>query len=90
MANCYIITYDLKAVWGQDYTPVYETIKSYGTWAHINGSTWAIVTDENASQIRDKLLLLIQDEDSLFVIKSGKEAAWKNVRCKNEWLKNNL
>lgn len=90
MANCYIITYDLKKRGTQDYTPVYEAIKWYGTWAHINDSTWAVVTDENASQIRDKLVLLMEEDDSLFVLKSGKEAAWKNVVCKSEWLKNNL
>jgi hypothetical protein len=32
----------------------------------------------------------MEEDDSLFVLKSGKEAAWKNVVCKSEWLKNNL
>ncbi len=86
--NCYIITYDLKKV--REYTSLYNAIKSYSIWAHINDSTWAIVTDQKASRIRDFLVEHMDGDDSLFVVKSGLEAAWRNVECSNEWLKKNL
>ena len=89
--SCYIITYDLKkSKKKKDYKDLYEGIKSYGTWAHINESVWAVVTDKKAVEIRDFLKTKIEDGDSLFVVKSGGGAAWSKVICKNEWLKKNL
>lgn len=85
----YIISYDLKKP-GQNYEKLHEAIKSYGTWAKINESLWAVVTASTAVEIRDKLLAHIDSNDRLFVIKSGVEAAWRNSICKNEWLKERL
>ena len=85
---CYIISYDLRNQ--RDYQSLYEAIKEYGTWAKITESTWAIVTDESAVEIRNHLLNNIDDDDRLFVVKSGVEAAWRNVRCRDEWLKKRL
>ena len=87
--TCYVVTYDLKKP-GQNYEPLYTAIKSYGTWAHINESTWAVVTEQKAPEIRDFLKKFIDANDSLFVLRSGVEAAWMNPLCKNEWLKDNL
>lgn len=86
--KCYLISYNLKSE--RDYTSLYEAIKSYGVWAHILKSTWAIVTDQSAKEIREYLKNFIDQDDKIFVIKSGGEAAWKDVLCTNEWLKNNL
>lgn len=88
--NCYIITFDLKNSKYFDYTSLYDAIKNYQTWAHINESVWAIVTNEKVSDIRDYLKTKMDSHDSIFVVKSWTEAAWSNVICKNEWLKNNL
>ena len=85
---CYIISYDLRGA--RDYETLYEAIKSYGTWGHITESTWAVVTTKTAIQVRDHLSSVMDQDDRLFVVKSGVEAAWKNVMCKNEWLKENL
>lgn len=88
MNKCYIITYD--KVDGQ-YDELFIAIKSYGFWAKINKSTWAIVTASSASQIRDHLTtFLTNPNDRLFVLRSGTEAAWKNTECNPEWLKKNL
>ena len=86
--SCYIISYDLRKE--RDYPSLYEAIKSYGTWARITDSTWAIVTNKSAVKIRDHLLETIDEDDRLFVVKSGAEAAWHEVRCRNEWLKQRL
>lgn len=84
----YLISYDLKKV--RNYDELYEKIKSYSNWAHINESLWAIITTKSASEVRDELKRVMDKDDSVFVIKSGQEAAWSNVICKKEWLKNNL
>ena len=86
--NCYIITYDLR--FGGNYTTLHNAIKQYGTWAKITESTWAIVTNNTAEIVRDNLLSFMDNNDRLFVIKSGGEAAWMRVMCKNEWLQKNL
>lgn len=85
---CYIISYDLRAE--RDYEPLHEAIKSYGTWAHILESTWAVVASKSAVEVRDHLLDHLDDDDGLFVVKSGVEAAWRSVLCKSEWLKEHL
>jgi len=87
--TCYIISYDLLKP-GQNYQSLYGAIKSYTRWARINQSVWAVVTNNSAVQIRDHLLNHLDSNDRIFVIKSGVEAAWRNVKCKTEWLKENL
>ena len=52
----YIISYDLKAP-DKDYDKVTEYLKSFGTWWHHLGSTWVVVTDLTAAQLRDGLLV---------------------------------
>ncbi len=86
--TCYIISYDL--VNERDYEKLYAAIEAYGNWAKITESTWAIVTSESAKEVRDKLIGTIDGDDKLIVIKSGREAAWKNISCSNEWLQKNL
>ena len=86
--TCYIISYDL--IKERDYETLYEAIKSYGNWAHITESTWAIITDKSAKEVRDHLVESIDEDDKLIVVESGGEAAWRNASCNNEWLKKNL
>jgi len=82
---CYIISYDVQK--DVEYEKLYSLIKSYGTWAKINKSTWAVVTNKTAVEVRDDVLTVLSEGDSLFVIKSGSAAAWINVECRSEWLK---
>lgn len=85
----YIVTYDLRAP-NRNYEALYEAIKEYRTWAHINESVWAVVTEQSAVVVRDYLMQFMDQNDSIFVVKSGAEAAWRGVLCKNEWLKEHL
>lgn len=86
---CYLVSYDLRAP-GQNYEALYAAIKSYGYWARINESFWAVVTPQSAKQIRDYLLSFMDQNDRIFVVKSGQESAWHNAICKNEWLQENI
>ena len=87
--STYIISYDLRSP-NPDYEGLHEAIKAYGTWAHITQSLWAVETSESAVEVRDYLTTFIEPGDRLFVLRSGSEAAWRNVMCNNEWLKRNL
>lgn len=86
---CYIVSYDLLRP-GRNYDQLYEALRSYSRWARIHDSVWAVVTTQSAVQIRDHLSTYLDANDRVFVVKSGVEAAWRNVKCKNEWLKENL
>lgn len=88
MGNSYIISYDMAS--GGDYDKLYEAIKSYGTWAHITESTFAIVSEKKSSDIRDHLLQLLPKGSRLLVVKSANVGSWNNVICSNDWLLKNL
>ena len=86
--SCYIISYDMTG--GGSYEELHQAIMDFGTWAHITESTWAVLTDWEAKEIRDDLDQYLPRGSRLFVVRSGTEAAWQNVICKNMWLKKNL
>lgn len=88
--KCYIISYDLNNASPETYQLLQDSIKSLGAWAHINLSVWAVLTTSSATVIRDLLKTKVGPTDSLFVVKSGTEAAWSNVICSSEWLRTNL
>ena len=86
----YVIGYDLNTP-GQDYTKLFDAIKSYGYWWHHLDSTWIIRTDKTAVQIRDHLKQFIDKNDELLVVGLTREAAWIGFNDKgSSWLKDNL
>ena len=85
----YIISYDLSAP-SRNYDDIHEAIRSYGTWAHITESTWAVVTDQSATEVRDYLGSVMDNDDKLFVVLSAGVGAWRNIRPRTAWLKKNL
>ena len=88
--NAYIITYDVANSEDFDYGDLMKAIKAYGVWAHITESTWAVVTDEAASTIANYLLGFMPENSRVFVVRSGSEATWSNVICRDSWLKKRL
>jgi len=88
MNNCYIINYDLRNQ--RDYESLYKAIKSYGTYAKVLESCWAVVSSKTVSQVRDHLAQFIDSDDGLFVVKTCGMGAWRNVNCTDKWLKDNL
>ena len=43
-----------------------------------------------ASEIRDEIAEHIREGSRLIVVESANEAAWRNVICRNEWLKEHI
>ena len=86
----YIISYDLKKP-GRNYEELYESIKSYYNWAHITESTWIVYTSATAVEIRDKLKIIVDSNDSIFVARVEAPAAWMGLDDNvSKWLKKNL
>jgi hypothetical protein len=88
--TCYIVAFEIANQTNK--TKVKDKLKAYKTYCPINSNCWAIVTDQKATQIRDSLTSEIDSTDKIFVVKSGVEAAWKNVYGpkNSKWLKEKL
>lgn len=89
----YIIGYDLHPVRGETYDELIEAIKNLGSWWHCLDSTWIVISNLTAVQIRDKLWAHMKADDQLLVVTYTKGAlvAWNgfNKDC-SDWLRNNL
>ncbi len=86
----FIITYDLNKT-GQNYKNLEDAIKSYGTWAKITTTTYTIVTNSSAVDVRNYLQKYIDSNDELFVAKLSGEAAWTGLGTDQaNWLTKNL
>ena len=86
----YIIGYDLNKV--KNYPDLIEAIKSLSTtWWHHLDSTWIVVTNKSAEDIRNILMSHIDGDDELLVVKSGRESAWVGFNNDgSNWLKDNI
>ena len=88
--RCYIVTFETEST--ESRNQIVDTLKSYGTYCPVNLSCWAIKTDESATQIRDRLMQILDKNERAFVIRSGTEAAWFNsYGAKHDgWMKEHL
>ncbi|PZV37084.1 SinR family protein [Mesorhizobium kowhaii] len=91
----YMIGYDLNRE-GENYSKKDAALRKhikekYPTyWAHLD-STFIVVTDLSAKQIRDDLLPFIDDNDELLVAKLSGEGAWRGFsESGSKWLKDHL
>ena len=65
----YIVTYDLNNETRRP--PIVQAIKTYGNWARLSESSYAIVTAETPQQVFDKLKKHLDGDDQLYVILRG-------------------
>lgn len=87
--NSYIISYDLMSP-SKDYSSLISAIKSYGTYAKVLESCWIIKSSNSSATIRTHLTSYMDSDDKIFVAKLTGEAAWSNVLCTDDWIKNNI
>ena len=86
----YIITYDLSTP-GRNYSALYDLIRAYGGYAHITESSWAVVTNSTAEEVRNTLQAAIDSNDKLFVGTLRAPAAWTGLDDeRTNWLQSNL
>lgn len=66
--HAYLISYDLNKP-GQDYESLYKAIKGCSSyWTHVLDSVWIIKSSLSADVIRDRILAVIDKNDSILVI----------------------
>jgi hypothetical protein len=91
----YIISYDLNTE-GPGYSAANKKLTDrikelFPTFWHNLDSTWIVVTELTAVQIRDDLKRYIDKNDELLVVKSGGEGAWIGIKkTGSDWLKKHL
>ena len=86
---CYIVSYELKQPRAA-YVGFFREIQSYPANVQILENVWAVVTEGSAADLRDRLWEFVDPDDGIFVLESGREAAWHDVRCENQWLRDHL
>ena len=86
-----LVAYDLSKP-GQNYVGLIEYLKSFSSWAHIEQSVWAVVTNMSDADVRDKVATYLDNNDKLIVINiTGDTAAWRGLpNDVSDWLKANL
>jgi hypothetical protein len=66
--NAYLVTYDLNKP-RQNYEALYDAIQATGTWWHYLDSTWLVTSNETPSAIAARLRSVIDQNDSLLVMR---------------------
>lgn len=88
--TCYVVTFEISSP--ANLAKLVAELKSFRAYCPVNANCWAILSDNSATQIRDKLLTSVGSSDRIFIVRSGTEAAWSNSygEDNNKWLKNHL
>jgi hypothetical protein len=89
----YMIGYDLHPSEGERYGQLYAALEAMGTagyWDCLD-STWLLITEKTATQIKDELKQYLKDGDRLLVMRYGEGGAWYGFKddCQT-WLEDNL
>jgi hypothetical protein len=89
MRQSLIVLYDLRGAdtKSTDYESLIEQIKAYPGWGRITESAWIVITDEETTEVRDRLGSFLDPDDRIFVGPLGKPAAWRNVMASSDWIK---
>jgi hypothetical protein len=76
---CYMIGYDVKTP-GQDDAALVEAIGEIATQSFpCLHSTWLVLTEKSAVELRDALTHHLGSNDRLFVAEVGRDAAWRGA-----------
>jgi hypothetical protein len=89
----HLIGYDIHPSKGETYDDLFSGIKAIGAWWHHLDSTWLVISDLTAVQIRDRLKahLPASDDQLLVLTVSGDAGAWWGFNDSgSQWLKANL
>lgn len=86
----YLITYDLKKP-GQDYSKLYDAIKSLGEWIHPLTSTWIVSTSLTSAQaVYDRIRPYIDDSDRLLVVAFSRDHQGWLDKAHWDWINKHL
>ncbi|QUY51909.1 hypothetical protein [Psychrobacter pacificensis] len=84
-----LVTYDLNSP-GQKHAKVLEKIKSFGGWARLSESSYAITTSLTPSQVYSQFENLIDANDTIWIITLKKPYSGFGSKNIIDWLDNSL
>jgi hypothetical protein len=88
---CYIVTFEVPD--STRVAAVKESLtKSFSGQCKLTDSSWAIITEKKATEVRDILNKCLAPGDRLYVFRSGTEGAWIQALSDkhSDWLKRYL
>lgn len=87
----YLVGYDLNRE-GSNYSATNKALinlikeEANGYWHHLD-SSWIIVSEKTATQLRNKFKTVLDENDELLVIKVSAPAAWHGFKkTGSDWL----
>lgn len=89
----FLISYDLGVPESHaDYAALFEKLKDlYSAWSRPVKSVWIVKSEKTATQIRDEIKLLLDQNDKLIVVELGTNWGTYNVsKTVTDWMKNNI
>ena len=84
-----LVTYDLNSP-GQKHAKVLEKIKSFGGWARLSESSYAITTSLTPSQVYSQFENLIDANDTIWIVTLKKPYSGFGSKNIIDWLDNSL
>lgn len=86
----YIVSYDLSEP-NQRYDELISLIKKDGKWARLGFSSYLVVSDATAVELRDRYKTALDGNDKLYVGQVKTPAAWCGMSDRvSQWIKENL
>lgn len=64
-------------------------IKKFPAWAKVMKGVWLVRTNSGATEIRDKLKIMMNNSDKIFVMKASKGWAFRGVTV-GDWIRRNI
>lgn len=84
-----LITYDLNRP-GQNYTDLLDKIKSYGSWARLSESSYAVATQNTPQTVYSQLSPHLDNSDTLYIVTLKRPYSGQGPQDVNNWLEANL
>ena len=84
-----LVTYDLSSP-GQKHAKVLEKVRSFGGWAKLSESSYAITTSLTPNQVYSQFESLLDSNDTIWIISLKKPYSSFGSKKVIEWLDTNL
>ncbi len=90
MSRALLITYDLKYKQTQNYSRLFDEIKTANKWWHYLPDVWIIITDYDATYWQNKLVPLTFQGDSLLIIEVKQHSNGWLTKDAWDWINENV
>ncbi|NBG94094.1 hypothetical protein [Pseudomonas sp. 9.1(2019)] len=83
--SSYIVCYEGDKV---ETAKIEKALDVYNVKAQITSNVWIVVTEDGAADVRGNISKNFSGRIAVF--KTDRAAAWRNIMCDGQWIKDNL